>query len=141
MTSGAVELLNVAGGGSRLRVTAVPHPVPGVDDDPWFDTAIAVDAYPFAGTVETIFTLNDFRDWARALRRGDELPRQVVLGGNRAAEVVIDIQRQVGGTKDAIALEISVTPSGDDPWPLIRFLVFDVAPFWNETATRIDDLG
>ena len=53
MTSGAVELLNVAGGGCRLRVTAVPHPVPGVHDDPWFDTAIAVDAYPFAGTVET----------------------------------------------------------------------------------------
>ncbi len=140
MASETVELLNVVGSGCSLRVTASPHHVPGVHDDSWFDTAIAVAAYPFAGTVETIFTLRDFQDWARALRRNDEFPHQVVLGGNRAAEVVIDIERQAGGTKGTFTLEISVTSSGDDPWPQIRFLVGDVAPFWNETASRIDGL-
>jgi hypothetical protein len=34
-----------------------------------------------------------------------------------------------------------VTPSGDDPDPYLRFLIFDVAPFWNETAARIDGLN
>lgn len=54
---------------------------------------------------------------------------------------MIDIERQIGGADGALALEICATPSGDDPWPLIRFLVFGVAPFWEETASRIDRLG
>ena len=141
MTSGMVELINLAGTGCSMRITASPHPVAGVTDDPWFDTAIAVDAYPFSGTIETIFTLSDFQDWAVALRTSEDLPQQIVLGGNRAAEVVMDVERQVGGASDAIVVEVSVTPSGDDPWPLIRFLVFDVAPFWNDTAARVDALG
>lgn len=74
MPSETVELLNVVGSGCSLRVTASPHHVPGVHDNPWFDTAIAVDAHPFAGTVETIFTLHDLQDWARALRRNGGVP-------------------------------------------------------------------
>lgn len=65
----------------------------------------------------------------------------MVLGGNRAAEVVIKIERQVGGSDGTVTLEISVTSSGDDPWPLLRFLIADVTPFWNETASRIDGLN
>jgi hypothetical protein len=40
----------------------------------------------------------------------------VVLGGDRAAEIVLHRHDQV--------IEASVTPSGDDPWPLLRFLIF-----------------
>lgn len=141
MSSAAVDLLSLDSSGGRLTVTAVPHPVPGVHDDPWFDTAIEVQAPPFAGTINTIFTLSDFQDWARALRRVDELPRQVVLGGDRSAELVIDIERRSVGAEEAVMLEISVTPSGDDPSPLLRFLVNDASPFWLDTASRIDDLG
>lgn len=141
MTSKTVDLLDVEGAGCGLRVSVSKKRMAGVQGDPWFDTAIAVVAPPFAGTVETTFTLSDLRDWATQLRRTEDLPRRVVLGGGRAAEVVIDIERQIGGADGALALEICATPSGDDPWPLIRFLVFGVSPFWEETASRIDRLG
>lgn len=112
----------------------------GMGEDPWFDAAISVDARPFAGTIDTIFTLSDFRDWAESMRSVDELPHRAVLGGNRAAEVLINIERQIGGPEDSLALEVSVTPSGDDPFPYLRFLIFDVAPFWEEAAARVDKL-
>ena len=141
MNEETVELLTLGGTGASLRISASRRLMVGVVEDPWFDAAITVDAYPFAGTIDTILTLSELREWAQAMRSVDDLSHRVALGGNRAAEVLIDIERQTGGSEGALALEVSVTPSGDDPDPYLRFLIFDVAPFWNETAARIDGLN
>jgi hypothetical protein len=140
MAEGTVELLTLGATGASLRISASRRQMVGIIEDPWFDASISVDAYPFAGTIDTIFTLSDLKEWAESMRSIDELPHRAVLGGNRAAEVLIDIERQIGGLEGALALEVSVTPSGDDPNPYLRFLIFDVTPFWDEAAARIDGL-
>ena len=140
MDEAEVRLLELGGAGAGLRVVASRREQAGTTDDPWFDVAISVDAFPFSATVSTIFTLVDLQDWADSMRSTAGLPRRVVLGGDRAAELLIDVEHQVGGEDGALALEVSVTPSGDDPYPWLRYLIFDVSPFWDEAAARIDAL-
>jgi hypothetical protein len=97
MNEETVELLTLGGTGASLRISASRRQMVGVVEDPWFDAAITVDAYPFAGTIDTILTLSELREWAQAMRSVDDLSHRVALGGNRAAEVLIDIERQTGG--------------------------------------------
>jgi hypothetical protein len=37
-------------------------------------------------------------------------------------------------------VEVTLVRSGDDPWPSLRWLIFDVEPFGIETARRVDEL-
>ena len=76
-----------------------------------------VDAAPFTGTIRTILTGDDVEQYRAAiatLLAQDEA--HVVLGGDRGAEVRLD--------RDGDAVVVSATPSGDDPWPTIRFALF-----------------
>jgi hypothetical protein len=135
-----------------LQVLVRPYPgVQGVD--PWFDTEIRVEAHPFGGVLETVFTLADFRRWAedlqalgaRADRKAPRRHRQTalaVLGGDRAAELVIECETQEGGLAGAQSLDVRITPSGDDPFPWLRYLIFDVEPsVWDDAQAAIARLG
>lgn len=107
----------------------------------WFDTRIRVDAHPFSGTVETIFTDEDLTEFAEQLD-GLGPEGDVVLGGGRAAEVRLAAEWQNGVKGGRLAVECSVTPSGDDPYPFVRFLIFDVEPaFASIAAASIRDLA
>ena len=107
--------------------------------DRWFDTRIRVDARSFSGTVETIFTDEDLTQFAEQLD-GLRPEGDVVLGGGRACEVRLAAEWQNGVEGGLLAVECSVTPSGDDPNPFVRFLIFDVDPtFANIAAASIRD--
>jgi hypothetical protein len=83
----------------------------------WRYADIDVEAHPFAGTIQTVLTAEDVQEYdslARAFTSGQR--EHVIFGGDRAAEVVLRRHDQT--------IEVSVTPSGDDPWPLLRFLIF-----------------
>ncbi|MCD2186074.1 hypothetical protein [Actinomycetospora soli] len=110
-------LLDVGAPGARLVVRLgepfAPHHV-----DPetrcWRHAEIVVDAAPFAGTIRTILTGDDverYRAGIAALLADEEA--SVVLGGDRAAEVRLD--------REGDAVIVAATPSGDDPWPTIRY--------------------
>jgi hypothetical protein len=110
-------------------------------DEAWFDVEVAVEASPFAGTLPAVLTATDLAGWSTSLRGLDDgLPGRAVLGGGRALELAIDVREQVGGAAGRVALEVSATTSGDDPYPSLRFLVLDVEPSWRVAADRIDDL-
>jgi hypothetical protein len=115
--------------GSSLTVTVERQPL-RIPAEPWYDTALEVSAPPFAGRLETVFTLGDLHAWGTALRGLPTGVGQVVLGGGRACELSIDAQPQQGGEPGLLALELSLTPSGDDPWPRLTWLAFDVTPDW-----------
>lgn len=141
MTEGIATLLEVGGADAGLSVVARPsarHIAPG--DEPWFDVEIRVEASPFAGTLSTVLTLSDLQAWAGPMRSAVALPQRFVLGGGRASELVIDVERQTGGSGEALALQIEITPSGDDPYPFLRYLIFDASPFWAETADNVGAL-
>ncbi len=113
-------LLDIGRPGSRitLRVKGLCHPgAAGLPQGTWRNAAIEVQAHPFAGTIETVLTGEDVEEYGSLARWFTEGRRDhVVLGGDRAAEVVLHRHDRT--------VEVSVTPSGDDPWPHLRFLVF-----------------
>jgi hypothetical protein len=113
-------LLDLGRSGSRIAVRLGEAYSPGSPDPAqaaWRHAGIEVEAFPFAGTIRTVLTGPDIEAYAALAAEftGGRRDR-VVLGGDRAAEVVL--QRHDG------TVEVSVTPSGDDPWPLLRFLIF-----------------
>jgi len=57
-----------------------------------------------------------------------------MLGGDRAAELRLVVAHQIGGADGALGVECTLTPSGDDPYPLIRWLIHNVHPFATPTA-------
>jgi hypothetical protein len=116
-----------------LTVTVERQPL-RIPAEPWFDTTLAVTAPPFGGTLETVFTLGDLHAWGTALAGLPDGAGTVVLGGDRACELVVKARRQRGGEPGRLALELSLTPSGDDPWPRLRWIAFDVDPGWAATA-------
>ncbi|HMG43859.1 MAG TPA: hypothetical protein VK611_21180 [Acidimicrobiales bacterium] len=109
-----------------LRIEATPRPS---WFDRWFECRISVVARPFAGVLETIFTDEDFVELADQLERLDP-GGDAMLGGDRAAELRFVVEVQQGGNPDGdlLAVECTLTPSGDDPYPLLRFLIFKVPP-------------
>jgi hypothetical protein len=113
-----------------LVIDASPRPS---FSDRWFDTRVRVGAHPFSGTVETIFTDEDLKQFAEQLE-GLGPEGEAVLGGGRACEVRLATEWQNGVTGGLLAVECSVTPSGDDPFPFVRFLIFDVDPSFASTA-------
>jgi hypothetical protein len=138
-SDGSVTLLAIGGKGSSLSVTARRQSDSG--RDAWFDTEIAVEAFPFAGTLRTIYTLDDYAQWGQALAALQAGPGRVVLGGGRAAELIIEADSQIGGGDHAVALSIGLTPSGDDPYPRLNYLIFDVSPSWLDIGSRLAELG
>lgn len=111
-------LLEVAGAGNRLRVRlGAPYAPNAADLDArsWRHAHIELSASPFSGVIDTVFKPEDVAEW-RAAGQAVRAHRQVSVGGNRAPELTVTPGEGVD--------EVAVTPSGDDPWPLLRFLVF-----------------
>jgi hypothetical protein len=108
--------------------------------DRWFETRISVVARPFGGVLETIFTEEDFVEFAEALGLLDPAG-EATLGGDRAAELGLVVERQFNGADGALAVECCLTPSGDDPYPLLRWLIFGVKPFADRTAEQLRRLA
>lgn len=118
MTTEPDVLLEVAGLGNLLRVRLGAPCAPNaadLDARSWRHAHIEVSASPFSGVIDTVFTPEDVAEW-RAAGEAVSARRQVTVGGHRSPEVTI--------TPDEGVDEVAVTPNGDDPWPLLRFLVF-----------------
>lgn len=105
-----------------LRIEAARRPS---EFDDWFDITITVSSPPFGGVISAILTRDDLLAFADSLERL-EVPGEVLFGGGRAPEVRLIAEQQVGGSPGRLAIECYVTPSGDDPFPQLRFLMFDV---------------
>jgi hypothetical protein len=110
-------LLDLAGWGNRLRVRALGGAYPEAADlaaREWRTVRIEVEAAPFSGVVEAVCTPDDLREFETGLARLASEGR-VVLGGGRGVEVTLEREDGV--------VEVGITPSGDDPWPYLRYLV------------------
>lgn len=141
-----VSILELNSNGSSLRVTARRQPYTPPGEEPWFDCQIVVEAPPLvSGTMSTTFTRADLHDWARSLeglahptsQDGREGARRAVLGGGRGTEVTVEVYEQRGSNEGALAVCIEATTGGDDPYPFVRYLIFDAAPFWTAASQRI----
>jgi hypothetical protein len=130
-----MDVLSLGGVGSSLRVALRPQRNPE-----WFTASVEASAFPFHGIVQATFTTEDLRGWAAQLR-APAVPHVVTLGGDRAAELKLRIKRQRGGEAGRLAVTVELTPSGDDPFPFLRFLLFDVdAGFGGPVADALDQL-
>jgi hypothetical protein len=113
-------ILDIGRRGSRITLRVGAPYSPGSADPEqrgWRHADIGVEAHPFTGTITTVLTARDVEEYAAlALAFTTGQRDHVVIGGDRAAEIVL--QRHDG------TAEVSVTPSGDDPWPLLRYLIF-----------------
>lgn len=57
-------------------------------------------------------------------------------------ELRFEFDEQQGGTLGSLSLCCSFCRSGDDPWPRMEFLIFDIPPeFPQETAKRFADFA
>ncbi len=103
------------------------------------DTAITANAFPFSGTVETVFTQDDlvtFREGLRALT----VPGHVALGGGRTTLLALDVMERTGIEPGRLVVEVTLIPTEDDPWPLLRYLIFSVDPaFAGRSVDAISD--
>lgn len=135
----ATTLISIGMTGSSLAVV-VRRQATRSPGEPWFDTEITVDAFPFSGTLKTVFTMSDLREWGKGLTGLTAGTGRVVLGGDRAAELVIEAEPQSGGHPDRLAICVDLTPSGDDAYPALRYLIFDVPPSWADVGSLIDAL-
>lgn len=109
--------------GSRLKIAFEPD-----EDEPdWFRARFMVEAYPWGGVVEATLTRDDLLAFAQDLRTA-RLPRKLVLGGGRAAELILDLSVQLGQNHGRIAMVAELAQSGDDPYPFIRWLIYNVSP-------------
>ena len=133
-------LISIGGTGASLTVT-VRRQETKSPDEPWFDTEITAEAFPFAGALMTVFTLSDLRQWGEALTALNAGTGRVVLGGGRAAELAIRAEPQVGAPRDQVALSVDLTPSGDDPYPRLTYLLFDVPPTWSDVGSLVSVLA
>lgn len=129
----AATLISIDGIGGSLTVV-VRRQTAMTPDEPWFDAEIAAEAPPFSGTLNAVFTQNDLRQWGEGLAALRDGTGRVVLGGGRAAELVLDGERQIGGLADSVTIAVDLVPSGDDPYPRLSFLIFDVPSSWSEVA-------
>lgn len=97
------------------------------DASPHRAVAVEVIAHPWSGTLDAAFSAADLRAFAADLR-SDEAPRRVVLGGDRARELELKLARQSGppSGEQVFAVEARLAWTGDDPFPELRWLMFDV---------------
>lgn len=143
MTSDAFQpLLSLGGPGGSLVVRVKPTRAPGGIDDPWFDTEIEINAFPFHGVLKSLFTIGDFRQWREELRTLSGGVGRAVLGGGRAAQLIVETEAQIGGREspNSVVALVDITPSGDDPYPRLQFLIFNVSPSWPDAQTTIAEV-
>lgn len=138
VTSRSAIVLDLLGAGSRLRVS-VECAERGVDGSSAYEVRCEATAPPFTGTVTDLLLPDDLRFFATNLRRL-AAPGSVILGGERAAELRLEVEKQVGGQAGRLVVEVHLTPSGDDPWPSLRWLIFDQEPFWSDAAAALESL-
>lgn len=132
-------LISIGGAGASLEVK-VAQQASMSPEEPWFDTEIRADAFPFAGTLRTVFTLSDLRRWGEALTALRDGTGRVVLGGGRAAELALEAEPQAGGPPDRMAISVDVVPSGDDPYPRLSYIIFDASPSWSAVGPSFNAL-
>ena len=132
----AATLLLLESKGDRLCVTARPHVVPGQDQS-WFDVEFTAVGHPFAGVVTDVVMATDLEFWRHNVGRL-AAPGEVVLGGERAAELVLRVEGQVGGEPGSWAVQVTLTPSADDPYPTLTWLLFDQRPFVEAFVRALD---
>ena len=135
----ATTLISIGATGASLTVV-VRRQATKSPGEPWFDTEITADAFPFGGTLKTVLTMSDLRVWGDGLSGLTAGTGRVVLGGDRAAKLVIEAESQDGEHPDHVAICVDLTPNGDDPYPALKYLIFDVPPSWPEIGSRIDAL-
>jgi hypothetical protein len=75
-----------------------------------------------AGSSKRFFVDEQLLDFADALDVLDPVD-EAVLGGDRAAELRLLVEHQMGGRAGLLAVECSLTPSGDDPNPYLRWII------------------
>lgn len=144
-------ILKLDGVGGSLSVSARRRQFTPPGDEPWFDCQIEVDAPPLvSGTLSSIFTRTELQNWAQTLdgfghppEAASEGPRRAVLGGGRAAVVAIEVEaeEQRDDQDPYLTVCVEATPSGDDPYPFVRYLIFGLAPFWSHAVRRISDVS
>jgi hypothetical protein len=122
--------------GDRLRVTARQHVVPGQDES-WFDIEFTATGHPFAGVVTDVVTATDLEFWRHNVGRL-AAPGEVVFGVERAAELVLRVEDQVGGEPGSWTVQVTLTPSADDPYPSLTWLLFDQRPFVEDFVRALD---
>lgn len=135
MSVGETVLLDLRALGDHLVVTARRHSSPG-DEQP-IDLMIDVAAHPFSGVVRQLVMAADLTFFADNLRRLGSRG-EVVLGGDRMVELRLAVEPQEG--REGQVVDATVTPSSDDPYPTLRFLIFDQPPFAEAAAAAIDRL-
>ncbi len=118
--AGGCLLLTLGAGGSRLAISARRGGAPWLHD-----TEIAVEAHPWSGTLKGTHTEDDLRRFAAELRT-EGVPRSVQLGGDRSPELVLEIAQQRGANPHLLAIEARSSWTGDDPYPCLTWLLFDV---------------
>jgi hypothetical protein len=134
--TGLTEVLALGGDGSELRLQLARKP--GAS---WHVVArISVQAGPWSGTLDATFHEDQVGSFTKELR-APVLPRTVRLGGQRSPELVLTVQEQIGGAAGTLALMAELAWTGDDPYPFLRWLIFDVpAGFGARAADAIDTL-
>jgi hypothetical protein len=111
------DLLAIGSPGQSLRVQLLgPYAGDALDPETrgWMSAAIHVEASPFSGTIRTILAAEDIAQYRNAAAEVAKHGR-ATLGGGRAAEITLVRIGQV--------VEVTVTPSGDDPDPYLRFSI------------------
>lgn len=98
--------------------------VPASVDD-LFDIRFQVTAPPWSGVLESMVTRDDLVRW-RSAWTALALPGRVEFGGgDRGVAFRVDIARQQGGEPGSLSLSCRLVASDDDPWPSLRWLLFD----------------
>jgi hypothetical protein len=133
-------LISIGEAGASLTVT-VSQEATMSTEEPWFHTEITADAFPFGGTLKTVFTLSDLRRWGGALSALQAGTGRVVLGGGRAAELGLAAEPQQGGPPDRVAVSVDLVPSADDPYPKLSYVIFDVSSSWSDVGPNINALA
>ncbi len=104
----------------------------------YFDAHIQIETSVFCGQFQSSFFDADLEEFRTSLNQIGS--RGIAkLGGGRSAEIVFVFEEQLGGIDGSLAVTITAAPSGDDPWPKLSFLEFDVPrSFLTQTIDLID---
>ena len=56
-------------------------------------------------------------------------------------EEALEAEPQGRGPPDRMAISVDVVPSGDDPYPRLSYVIFDVPPSWSAVGLSINAIG
>ena len=131
-------LLDLGQSGSRLTVKVTEaSKLAGLDRT--FDAFFEAEAHPFAGGFADALFEDDLIAWRNSLD-GWTAPGSLLLGGGRSAELRLTAEPQIPGGPDLWVVEATLSRSGDDPYPMLRFLIFNVEPFADAAHSAVESL-